>query len=85
MALSQLAQRLLELHAERPEQLFYGVDVLGSLFRDPAIARLDAAYRELEQAHLMQPTGQEITYFGEPERLFRLTPAGAAAAREPAA
>ncbi len=85
MPLSQLAHRLLQIHAQRPRQIFYATDALGSMFRDPDLARLDEAYRELERAHLMQPAGATISFFGAPKNLYELTDKGTVSARESAA
>ena len=77
--LSDLAHRLLQLHAGRAGRLFYGTDVLGSMFRDADIARLDTTYAELVERGLMEPSGSVISYFGDPKPLFRLTESGAEA------
>jgi len=76
MAISQLAAQLLKDHALRSSNLFYDVDVLGPMFRDAALDRLDAAYTELVEAGLMEPAGVVISYFGVPKGLHRLTVAG---------
>lgn len=85
MPTSELALRLLQLHANRPSQLFYGTEALGSMFRDADLKLLDAAYEELERVRYMEPAGALISYFGEPKRLYRVTAQGAAAARGSAA
>jgi hypothetical protein len=77
MPSSELAERLLRLHVDRRGQLFYGTDVLGSIFRDRDIVRLDDAYRELETLGFMEPAGPFISYFGDPKRIYRVTEEGA--------
>jgi len=86
MMISDFARQLLQGHAERPNDLFYGVDVLGSFFRDVDLERLDSAYKELANAGLLDSSGAVVTFFGSPKSLYRLTDSGAKeAARENAA
>lgn len=75
-ALSQLAQRVLSAHAQEPQRVFYAVDLLGGMYRDSDIDRLDKAYQELAEAGLMQDTGVEVSFFGAPKHLFRVTDKG---------
>ena len=86
MAISQMSERLLREHARRANQLFYGLEVLGSLFRDTDVNRLDQAYAELADAKLMESSGVEFSYFGARKTFFRITSAGLErAAQQPAA
>jgi DNA-binding HxlR family transcriptional regulator len=83
--LTELSEQLLRTHAQRPNQLFYGVDVLGGLFRDTDLARLDETYNELARAGLMERSGSVVSYFGMPKTLYRITEKGIEhVAREPA-
>lgn len=82
MALSDLATRLLSIHAAQPTQLFYATDALGPMFRDADVSRLDDAYRELEEAKLMGPAGPIISYFGAPKRIYKITDLGQQSAKQ---
>ena len=53
-----LAQRLLRVHAQRPAVLLYGVQALGSLFRESDMDWLDTAYAELEKAGFTAEAGR---------------------------
>jgi hypothetical protein len=84
--LSPLAQRLLQVHAQRPKQLFYAAtEALGSMFPSSQLSQLDQAYEELSGAGLMEAAGPIVSYFGVPKRLYRVTNEGARMAQEPAA
>jgi len=85
MALSTLAQRLLNVHATTPNGLFYADEVLGSLFRESDLKLLDQAYEELARAGLMQEAGVTISYFGSPKNLYRITEDGRKEAKPTAA
>lgn len=74
--ISNLAERLLKLHQQSPDMLFYGTDVLGSMFRDADLARLDSAYNQLAREGLMERTGEAFTYFGVPKKFYQLTKKG---------
>jgi len=76
MAISQLAIEVLRDHGKRPAHMFYDVDVLGPLFKDTELDRLDAAYIELIAAGLMESAGSVVSYFGAPKNLNRLTALG---------
>lgn len=80
MVLSNLAHDLLEVHARQPKQLFYAVEVLGSMFRDSDLQQLDEAYRELETNKFMEYANFVVSYFGSPKRLYRITQEGSRAA-----
>ncbi|MEX2215425.1 MAG: hypothetical protein WD768_14930 [Phycisphaeraceae bacterium] len=82
MALSLIAEDLLEFHSRDPQRLIYGSEVLGTTFRTESIPKVDAAYRELEDAGLATKTGVVIGYFGEEKELYRLTARGIALAQE---
>jgi hypothetical protein len=83
MPLSNLAQEVLELHAGRPRDLFYGVDALGSMYHDSDIKRLDEVYRQLAEMGLIEQSNVVVSFFGEPKNLYRITSAGQTlAARE---
>ena len=77
MALSELAQQLLQLHAGNPNRLFYGIDVLGSFYREADIDRLDNAYRELADMGLFLDTSSAVvSFFGVPCRLYKINTKG---------
>lgn len=86
MALSELAEQLLRTHAQHPNQPTYEVELLGSLFRDSELQRLNDAYRELLEQSLVERSGAAIRFFGATKSLYRLTQTGADhAVRETAA
>ena len=76
MTISPFAEQLLRLHAQRPNVLFYGLDVLGGIFRDKEVELLDKTYEELAKAGLMEQSRSLVSYFGTPKTLYRLTEAG---------
>ncbi|HEY2586781.1 MAG TPA: hypothetical protein VGI81_13640 [Tepidisphaeraceae bacterium] len=76
MELSDTARMVLQAHANEPARPFYGIDLLGSFYRDTDLRRLDAAYDELRQAGLLSKAGGIISYFGEPKSLYRITDEG---------
>lgn len=76
MRISPLARCLLEAHANHPQLSFYGTDVLGSMFREKDLERLDNAYEELERANLMERSNTIISFFGESKYLYRVTKTG---------
>ncbi|HZL37179.1 MAG TPA: hypothetical protein VFC78_17800 [Tepidisphaeraceae bacterium] len=78
MAISDLAERLLRYHAKRPDELFYGQRIMGSLYRETELERLDAAYKELAAAGLLEATRFVYSFFGAPKVLYQITPQGAA-------
>jgi hypothetical protein len=77
MALSELAERLLREHARHPRELFYGIDLLGSFFRDADVQRLDEAYEQLLASELVERSGTTVSFFGVPKSLYRITQEGA--------
>ncbi len=85
MAISPFAQKLLDSHAQRRDFLFYDAGILGSMFRDADLTRLDAAYRELESEKLIESSGELTTFFGEPKVLYRVTQEGLRQARQESA
>lgn len=76
LALTPQAVLLLRLHARRRQELFYGVEALGGLFKGDALGRLDQAYLELADHQLMEPTTDIVRFFGDPKRVYRITKAG---------
>lgn len=83
MPLSSLSQRLLRMHAARPDHQFYGVRALGSMFPESDLALLDAAYDELVKEGLIAKSNDVVSYFGRPTPLYAITDEGAKhAARE---
>jgi len=80
--LSDLAQRLLRVHAQRPDVLLYGVQALGGLFRESDMDWLDTAYAELEKAGLVENSGSAVSFFGTPRTLYRITDRGAEVAAQ---
>jgi hypothetical protein len=85
MPISDLAQRLLNAHAKEPNKIYYADEVLGGMFRESDLEQLDAAYRELEDAGLMQKASVTISYFGMPKGLLRITKKGSRKAKSTAA
>jgi hypothetical protein len=80
--LSPQAQLVLEAHVRQPDQLFYANHILGGLYSDKDIDRLDKAYVELKECGLMEPTLHIVSDFGVPKRLYKLTEAGRDLAKE---
>lgn len=76
MSVSDLAERLLHYHAQMPDQLFYGERLLGTLYPESELQRLDAAYEELAEAGLLEKTRFVHSFFGMPKTLYRITPKG---------
>ena len=76
MQISHLAERLLAVHAARPDDLFYGAAALGTLFYGADLVRLDDAYRRLELAGLVAEAGEDMSFFGDRKVLYRITPEG---------
>jgi hypothetical protein len=76
MKLSHLAVQVLRDHAQRPRDVYYDLDVLGSMFRDADVDRLDRAYTELQAMGLMEPSGAVVSFSGEPKQLLKLTKRG---------
>jgi DNA-binding PadR family transcriptional regulator len=74
--LSPQAEALLRRMNASPETIRYHTDLLGGMFRAADVGRLDAAYRELEAAGLIERTGRVLNFFGEPKPLYRLTDKG---------
>lgn len=74
--LSPLATAVLADHQRAPQTFFYDLLSLGTFFDTGAIAQLDAAYSELEQAGLLERAdGQFVRFAGQTRPMFRLRPA----------
>jgi len=80
--LSALAIALLRDMERDPARAEYNTRVLGSMFRDEGVEKLDHAYAELRQAGLVEPTGSVVSFFGTPKPLYRITEAGEERARK---
>lgn len=78
--ISNLAMRLLRTHAANPGRYAYETSVLGSIFRDADLDRLDQAYVELKEQNLMENAGVTVSYFGVPKALLKVTQLGLAEA-----
>jgi hypothetical protein len=76
VTISTLSEELLRLHAHQPQHLFYGSEVLGSLYYQSELGQLDEAYKELVEAGLMERSGSVISFFGSPKTLHRITNRG---------
>jgi hypothetical protein len=74
--LSPLAESLLREMATRPDHVEYNTRVLGGMFRDEDVARLDSAYKELLQAEMVEHAHAVISFFGKPKTLYRITERG---------
>jgi DNA-binding HxlR family transcriptional regulator len=74
--LSPMAELLLRRMIVEPEKLRYDFQVFGGMFRDIDIERLDAAYRELEEAGLIERTGAIVMFSNSPKRIYRLSDLG---------
>ena len=71
--LSALATRVLVDHERAPDAPFYDLLTLGSFFDSGAIAQLDAAYSELENAGLVERAdGETVRFGGQTRPKFRL-------------
>ncbi len=82
---SDLALMLLREMAEAPGRIEYNTRVLGGMFRDDDVVRLDAAYAELSKRGLIEKAGAVVSFFGQPKSLFRITESGKKAVPEKAA
>ena len=76
MPISDLSYKILRMHAERPDELFYGVKALGGAFRETDVQRLDEAYHELAKAGLLEKTGAVLSFFGAPKPIYKITELG---------
>ena len=76
MPISDLSHKLLRMHAQRPDELLYGIKALGGAFRETDVQRLDEAYDELAKAGLLEKTGAVLSFFGAPKRIYKITPLG---------
>lgn len=76
--LSPMAEILLNRLRGAPDRRRYDIEVFPGLFREPDVERLDAAYRELEAAGLIERTGEMVFFFGNPKRIYRLSDRGRA-------
>ena len=74
--LSCLALTLLSHMADQPDRIEYNTRVLGGMFRDEDVARLDSAYEELVEAGLVERSGQIVSFFGSTKALCKITPEG---------
>jgi hypothetical protein len=84
--LSPLAYQLLLEMAKRPERIEYQTTVLGGIFYDDDIRRLDEAYAELLSAGYGERTGTVVAFGGStPKLLVRITSKGIEAAKSRAA
>jgi hypothetical protein len=75
-ALSSLAATLLRDLAASPSRVEYNTRLLGGMFEEPDLSRLDAAYAERRKAGLIEAEGATISFFGTPKSLHRITPNG---------
>lgn len=74
--LSPMAELLLRRMIADPDRHEYAYKVFPGMFRDADVERLDAAYRELEEAGLIERTGSIVMFFNSPKRLYRLSELG---------
>jgi len=79
--LSPLAQRLLIEMAKNPTRLEYNTMVLGGIFKDADVERLDDAYRELATHGFAEKSDSSVAFIGEQKHLYRITEAGKEAAK----
>lgn len=84
MALSRLARALLSRIQERPDLVRYDIGPLGSMFHPGDLDMLDAAYKELSDAGLVEFADDYVSFFGTPKRLYRLSEQGRASVSTPA-
>lgn len=85
MSVSPFAERLLQSHAVTPSRIFCNVELLGSLFRESDLNRLNHAYEELAAAGLMEKAALEGSFFGTPVHFYKLTAKAAAEASQESA
>lgn len=76
MDLSPTAERVLSRLLREPDRFRDDVKALGRMFRQGDLAILDAAYRELESAGLIEPSAGFVSFFGTPKPIYRLTEQG---------
>jgi hypothetical protein len=76
--LSALALKVLQDHQAYPRAAFYDLGCLGGMFRDVDVQHLDAAYQELDDAGLVEPSGKVVRFFSSYKHLYRLTANGQA-------
>lgn len=74
--LTDLALSLLLDMEAAPQRVEYNTRVLGGMFRNEDVERLDAAYAELLDRRLVERAGAVISFFGAPKSLARITSAG---------
>ncbi len=72
---SDTPEALLRDPQSNPTLIRDHTNVLGGMFSDEDIRRLDHAYTELVQRRYLEPAGVTISFFGTPKRLDRITPA----------
>lgn len=83
--LSEMSKILLAAMQASPNRLEYHTGILGRAYSATAVAHLDAAYAELLERGLIEPSDGLVSFFGEPKRLFRLTRRGQSAVQGHAA
>lgn len=76
MRLTPLAEAVLKDHRSTPEDSFFNLAIFGSMFRNEDIQNLQSAYDELEEAGLMERSGEFEEFFGRILPLYRLTTLG---------
>lgn len=76
--LSPLAEAVLKDHRNAPNDHFFDLAVFGSMFPSESIERLQAAYDELQDAGLVERSGDFEELFGRVVALYRPTDAGRA-------
>lgn len=74
--LSPLAELLLQTHQMKPDDAFYNIRVFGGMFSNKALENLRNAYRELEDAGLVERSGRYVRFFDDVVSLYRLAEAG---------
>jgi hypothetical protein len=78
MALSYLARAILSGLRSEPDRVRYDTRPLGGVFRPNDIVALDAAYKELHDAGLVEPADVYYSFGGNPKTLYRLSERGRA-------
>jgi len=75
MKLSPLAEAVIKDHRAAPNDVFFDLAIFGSMFRAEVVEQLQRAYFELEDAGLVERSGEFARFFDQILPLYRLASA----------